>query len=504
VADKREVLEATSFGRRIAEEEASELAGYFVETEDWRRLYSGEADIVYGPKGSGKSAIYSLLADRGEELAQRGVIMVAAEQPQGAPAFMDLQTDPPTSEREFIGLWKVYLLALAAQSLRERGLDSAPVKSVLRALEEARVVEPGPANLRRLIRNVQDYVRRVLRADAIEGGWAVDPNTGMNSVYGKITLAEPDFDGRRAGLVSVDSLFQRMDAALAGAGLSLWLALDRLDVAFAQDVGLERNALRALFRVYLDMLPLESLRAKIFLRSDIWASLVEEGFREASHVTRYVSIKWDRRSLMNLVVRRALRNEAIREFYALDEATVLADVGAQEAAFYRMFPDQVDLGAKKPSTFDWMLTRTQDGNQEPAPRELIHLLSSLRETQLRRVEVGHTMPAGEELFERQTFKDALPDVSETRLDRTLYAENPHLKPWVEQLRGEKTQHTRSSLASAWSVGDSEAERLAWSLVQVGFFERRGDKEEPYYWVPFLYRDGLGMVQGTAEPGADAS
>jgi hypothetical protein len=65
--------------------------------------------------------------------------------------------------------------------------------------------------------------------------------------------------------------------------------LDRLDVAFADSEGLERNALRALFRVYRDMQGLNNVSVKILLRDDIWARITDEGFREASHITRAVT-----------------------------------------------------------------------------------------------------------------------------------------------------------------------------------------------------------------------
>src|SRR6185437_13686250 len=61
---KHETLDATSFGARVAEEEVDELAEYFVETDQWKRLYRGDVDVVYGAKGSGKSALYSLLVER--------------------------------------------------------------------------------------------------------------------------------------------------------------------------------------------------------------------------------------------------------------------------------------------------------------------------------------------------------------------------------------------------------------------------------------------------------
>jgi hypothetical protein len=40
--------------------------------------------------------------------------------------------------------------------------------------------------------------------------------------------------------------------------------------------------------------------------------------------------------------------------------------------------------------------------------------------------------------------------------------------------------------------------MAHELAEIGFFERRGERDAPEYWVPFLYRDALDMVQGTAE------
>jgi hypothetical protein len=53
---KLDLLRQITLGQRTAEEEKDQLARYFVETEYWRKIYKGEADIVYGNKGTGKSA----------------------------------------------------------------------------------------------------------------------------------------------------------------------------------------------------------------------------------------------------------------------------------------------------------------------------------------------------------------------------------------------------------------------------------------------------------------
>lgn len=499
---KREILRATSFGKRIAEEEGDELESYFVETDQWQRIFAGDVDVVYGSKGAGKSAIYSLLLRRTDELFDRGILITAAEDPRGTPVFKDLVADPPASETEFRNLWKIYFLSLIGSLLREYGVTNASSAQVISTLEEAQLL-PREKSLRSLLRSVVDYVRGFLKAESYEGGLQIDPVTGIPSgVTGKITLREPSASQKSFGLISVDSLLDLANNALTEARFSIWLILDRLDVAFADTEELEGNALRSLFRVYLDLLAHKKLSLKIFLRSDIWKRITNEGFREASHVTRNITISWGRDALLNLVIRRVLRNDSVRGLYGVDEVSIISDVKLQEELFYRVFPKQVNVGPNKPTAFDWLMSRTRDSTGETAPRELIHLLSSTRDVQLRKLEVGGAEPPEEQLFERIAMREALPEVSRVRLEQTLYAEHPDLRQWLQKLEGQKTQQSLDTLTNLWRVERETASNIANQLVEVGFFERRGARDDPAFWVPFLYREALNMVQGSAIPGQD--
>ncbi|HEY4428989.1 MAG TPA: hypothetical protein VGN08_12360 [Solirubrobacteraceae bacterium] len=489
---KRDALERASFGERIAEDEVEELARYFVETDQWRRLFSGERDIVYGPKGAGKSALYSLLVQKADELFDRGILVVPAENPNGTPAFRDVVAEPPTSEAEFVALWKLYFLSLCASILGEWSVETDAARRVYRALEDAGLLQIR-GTLRARLNAVRDYVRRV----SVEPTVILDPNTGaVAAVSGKITLREPDAAQRSEGFESLDSLLDAANEALRELDFRIWLVLDRLDVAFIQNDDLEQNALRALFKSYLDMKSLDQITLKIFLRTDIWDRITEAGFREASHITAALTISWDRTSLLQLMMRRILRNDDIARYYDVDPEAILGNIEQQESLLSRMFPDQIDAG-RNPKTFDWMLGRTRDGTGATAPRELIHLLSSLRDSQLRRIEVGHDEPADEALFDRQAFKDALREVSNVRLRQTLYAEYPHLRDYISALEGQKAQQSPDTLAQIWQVEADEAQMIANSLVDIGFFEARGSGDRPEYWVPFLYRDALELIQGEA-------
>jgi hypothetical protein len=269
-------------------------------------------------------------------------------------------------------------------------------------------------------------------------------------------------------------------------------------VAFAESHELEANALRALIKVYADMRGLDNIDLKIFLREDIWKRITEAGLREASHIIKYEVVEWNQDSLLNLLMRRILNNPALVEEFKIDPDTVLRDSGKQGELFSRLFPAQVEQGPQKATTFKWMVTRCADSTGKTAPRELIHLLNCIKDQEIRRLERGGNAPPNEQLFDRSVFKLALPTVSDTRLNTYLYAEYPAQRRFLEALEGEKTEQTADSLAELWALDRIEAIAKANELVTVGFFEARGSRTEPTFWVPFLYRDALHLVQGRAD------
>ena len=498
--DKLEVLRRISFGERVAEEESDSLASYFVETDDWRRLYQGDVDVVYGPKGSGKSALYSLLVARTDDVFDRRILLIPAENPRGTPAFKNLVVDPPASEPEFVALWKLYFALLVHQRLADYDIQGIEADELKKALVNAGLVRQG-RTLEAALRAVWDYVRRTFRPESVEAQLVVaTPDQSTATVSGRITFAEPSTAEAATGAVSVNTLLGLANNALRNSGFRVWILLDRLDVAFAENADLEHNALRALFRSYLDMLGFDNIKLKIFLRWDIWKRISAGGFREASHITRHMTIEWSGASLLNLVVRRAAHNAVVQEYYGITDDSVVATARAQHQFFYAMFPEQVDLGLRRPKTFEWILGRTRDSTAKNAPRELIHLLNLARDKQIKRLELGEgeSDPEEQRLFVRAVFKDALPEVSQVRLEQTLYAEYPRFRVPLEKLRGQKTQHTLASLSRLWTLPLDQTEKLAQELVEAGFFELRGTREAAEYKVPFLYRDALELIQGSAE------
>lgn len=493
--NRMQLLKKISFGARVAEEETNELGTYFVETDQWERIFSGEIDIIKGDKGAGKSAIYSLLGTKSNDLFDKRILLITAEEPRGTPVFKELVTEPPAAEAEFIGLWKLYLLSLIGQKFQDYGINNDFAKRLIGDLSDQGLI-PSTFDLRKLLKIVRQYAQRYF-SPTLETTVKVDPYGG-HTFTGKITPSEPKADEAKAGFISVDDLASIAEKALEEADFQIWILLDRLDVAFAETHDLEKNALRALFRAYRDFSAHDRIKLKIFLRTDIWARIVETGFREASHITRDITLTWSKNALLNLIIRRVLKNEALIDAHRIDRDAVLKSFPAQTALFYELFPDQVDQGAKKPSTLDWIISRCADASNKTAPREVIHLLNSVREQEIARLERGEAFPPDRQLFDKSVFKLALPAVSEAKLVSNLFAEYPELKSAIQKLKGEKTEQTVETLAKLFGARSEEAATIAENLVGIGLLQKRGSKDSPTFWVPFLYRDALEMIQGMAD------
>ncbi|MEZ4599878.1 MAG: hypothetical protein R2940_08820 [Syntrophotaleaceae bacterium] len=494
--DKIELLKSVDFGESVAELEADNLRNYFLETHHWQQIRHGEVDVVYGPKGSGKSAIYSLINDHEPDFFQENIILKFAENPRGATAFSALQTDPPASERSFIYLWKLYLLNLIGEHIESFGAQTESGKAVVSALKYSGfLLETNP--LRVFLGKASNYIKKYFNPGSLEPNLSFNDATGSITGAGiKISFAEPTPDHAATGVQSIDTLLYKANEELDSSGFSLWFLLDRLDVAFVESPKLEENALRALFKTYLDLGGFDRIRLRIFLRNDIWEAITRDGFREATHIQKATTISWDRAGLLNLIMLRFSSNEAICKAYNIDLEKIRSSQSYQESLFYQMFPGQVDTG-RNPRTLDWLISRVQDSAGYSAPRDVINLINAALRRQIHFIEVGAENPEGSLLFTRRALKEALSEASKEKVQKYLFAEHPSIRDKLELLKGRKTSQTAQTLSELWGVPIEEARSIANIIEKAGVWKTEGD-DPVRYWTMFIFRDGLEMIQGQAE------
>ena len=494
----KEELQEITFGERVAEEETQNLFRYFVETDDWRRVFDGEIDVIYGAKGSGKSAIFTILDAHNEKLFDKNILLTTAENPRGDTVFGGLSIDPPTGESEFVRLWKLYFIVITHAEIEKWHNENDYFTELKNILEDSGLIPPQKG-LKSILKVCRDYLKQLLNIESLQPGIDLNEATGIPSgISFKVSFREPNRNEVNAGIKSIDYLYNLLEMALNQSKFALWIAVDRLDVAFTENIELETNALKALFKVYLDLTPLSNLKIKIFLRDDIWKRITNEGFREASHITKNLTINWKKETIVNLIIRRLLHNQNIIDKYNLDKDSILLDYKKQEDLFYKFFPIKIEIGKKQSKTIDWILGRIKDGKGIFSPREMIHLFNEAKIEQIKKFQIGQNDLEGDNLIGRNAFKIALNAVSKVRLEQTIYAEFPNLKQYIQMLESGKTEHRIDSLARIWSLSIDETKLYAKKLVEIGFFEEKGDFRNPKFWVPFIYRNELKMIQGAAE------
>lgn len=393
-------------------------------------------------------------------------------------------------------IWKLYIIQFICTELRENKNTDNITEQLVLSLEQAGLL-PKKYTLSSLFSRAKNYIQSFSSKEASEVEYSIslDPNSGLPTATRKASYSPTDVKFKLSSL-PVDDLLLYANNGLRDSGLVIWLLFDRLDVSFSTSLTLERSALRALFRVYAALKPLENIKAKIFVRRDIWDRITEGGFREASHIIKTDFIEWDRDGLLNLIVNRLTNNKALTTYLNIDRTETISDISKQADVLRRILPEKVDTG-KNPESFDWIISRVQDGSKKTAPRELIHMLECMISNQLKKLEQGKPEPENEMLFERNIFKESLKIVSKVRYEQTFCAEYPDLKPYTELLRGEKSEQSILSLSKTWKLDSEETTNIADKLISAGFFESRSDKGQFAYWVPFLYRDALEMIRGKA-------
>lgn len=489
-------LNNLTFGYQVAEDEKDNLNKYFVETPTWKKLKKGDIDVIFGVKGSGKSALYTLLLSETAYFEQEKIILETAENPTGKPIFSEMMgSNHLNNVNDFVFFWKIYFCLIVCNNFLKMG--SCNNSKVLKKLQDLNLLEKESSVLKRLFQKAKNLVPiKSAELSLTSPAFANMPLT----VNSKITFESPTEEKRKLGYISIDELVEELNEELSTQNIKFWILCDRLDTAFeslsitSSGQELDKVALAALFKTYLDFKSINNIKLKIFIRNDIWERIIEnQVFSEASHIVKKVNIEWDSQSLMNLIISRALSNDELSVKLSLNKDKILSDYSEQENLYYTLFPRQVDIGKNQSDTFNWINNRIKDGKGIIAPREMIHFYNEIIANQLKSEQNGTSKPESPNIFSRDPIKQSVGEVSKTRIEQTIYAEYPELKPFIVKLTDTKAEQKIFNLRKTWGVSEEEAQKIVDHLVNIGFFEKVNT--EGYYKIPFMYRSFLNISQG---------
>lgn len=481
--DGKDLVQMISLGASVAEFD-DDLENYFIETGTFASVIADGGDIISGDKGTGKTAIYRILKRNYRAYPELSAVeIVDAFNPQGDPVFQRLTHGPDLTEDQYRTFWKAYIFSLVGNWLIDiYGVSSSEMRELKNTLDylglAATDVTPET-----VFGNLHGLVTKLTKPKSVEVGLAVT-ETGMPIVTPKVELG-PD---RITGEIIFNGDFLRvLDSAVRSVDLTAWVLFDRLDEAFSGHQDIEIPALRALLRTYLDLTNLRNLKLKLFLRKDLFRRVTKGGFVNLTHInSRKIDIVWDEEDLIDMVVRRILQNEEFKK--------IAGEPIDNDRIFSMLLPEQIDAGARKPTTKTWIMGRIRDGNNNRPPRNMIDLLNKARDAQMRKEQrqPREVDPTSGPIIEADSVKRAFTQLSEQRVQDTLIAEATDLVEVIQHFRDGKSEHNSESLRGAIGIVADYAQTVQ-SLVDIGFLEEFGQNHK----IPMLYRDGLRIKQGKA-------
>lgn len=488
-----------NYGKRVAENESDELTFYFLETAYWDDLYSGNIDVFLGAKGSGKSALYLNLLNEAERLKENNIYVFKAENPRGDTIFSlfnqmtaTKEYETPDKERliekDIVAFWKLYFLMIIATRLKEEAFEHPKLTRVLTVLHEAGLI-PAQNDLKGIFTYAIHYIKQILTLQFFQPEVELDPYSGViTGLKGKISFDELPTQSIREGHFLLSDLFNFINKALEECDAHVWVAIDRLDVAFSEEFILEKRALKALFGVYNSLKIYSRIRIKIFLRDDIWMRILSEGLREASHI-EYERLDWEKQDIFYLIMRRVTKNQALCQKLGFHSNSVLSDINLQKQLFYSLFPTKIsNEKGEKIDTFDWIYEVLSDGNGNITPREVVHFLNEINRRQAVFQKQGNTN-ANQKIYSEKALKNSLKRVGKAKLTETLFAENSHFFKLVD------FESAPAKIGLEWVKekfgldSNKDAQEFCRRYCGIGFLKELSTNT---YQVVYLYRIALGL------------
>ena len=483
MGDQGPELRALDFGQVDSESEP-DLDAKFLRTSDFEEFVGRRCDLVRGPKGSGKSALFRLFARHEEyaaQLAGPALEHVVIATATGLGGTHELSTDDikrleRDSHFDVEQVWFSYLALKAAEAIRRP--EFRPRGELARFMRST-----GIRTDRRLLPSIKRMWNRAVSDTT--------PTVRNLQVLG----SGLEVGGRRQGFDRREIL-GLVDEFLRENGLRVWLLFDNLDELFPRRREKRAEVLSALFSVCNHVRgSFDAIEPKLFIRSDIWNDLE---FTNKSHwVGKQLDLTWSHEQLAALMLKRALAAKPVQERLsrALPQlrgpnAVEELSYPERQAALHLLF--EPTLSADRWPTWQWMLDRARDGQFGPLPRELITFGMEARAAQLEgRFDPGGALIAGE------AVRKAYPVVSRLRCE-TFLSEFPELREHFQRFRGQTTPRFHRAQLEGVVMKDLEpsGKEMVEALWEAGVIEpadghHRGVAKE--FEVPLLYRPGLGLL-----------
>ncbi|MDK1360829.1 hypothetical protein QNO00_11200 [Arthrobacter sp. zg-Y1219] len=489
-------MESIDVGSDVAESDLG-LQQHFIATSAFDQVVRDETDLVLGPKGAGKTAIFRMLANDQYPIPQLAdTDIIAAFNTEGDVLFQNLRLYVDDFDESSLRLlWTSYILSLTGWHLVTT-YDAIPEAQQLRASLLANGLQEVSAKPRSAWGWVTEFFKRVGHAKTIEG--RLDLGTGLPGMSGKAEFVDQS-KMPNAGSIDTDGLMAQIIALLDKVDRRCWLIFDRLDEAFEDDSELERIALRSLMRAHSNLASYSRrFRTKLFLRIDILDRITtEKGFVNITHL-RSMEISWTRQHILDMLIKRMTTHDDVMKL--LFARNVQTPKGALNVLLSGVdeSPKRAAAGRGGKQITDpltYILDKTTDASQEYNPRNVVFMIDrakSLEASACKRSD-SDILQSDRSAISQESLIRAWRLLSEKRLVDTLYAEHNSLRQAIEAFQNGPQSFSREYVADRLKGLEGEPRNVnAWirELQYAGFLKQVGVGT---YRIPDIWRPALKLV-----------
>jgi hypothetical protein len=463
---KSDILESLSFSADTTERQAPTFfEKTFLTTQMVKKALKNDVPLVIGRKGTGKTALFRFLLEKGGEKQASGKRPCVVHAPEGlqTPAWQ-LRSDGfsyiqeqmvDNNGFEWKHFWLIYIIrAVLSQTKPTAGkaANLAPSETEFSMLFDT----PG------------------------ESQWDLIKNIRQSQE--KITLLSPFLEKK---LIELNEKIP-----------PLVLLFDGLDSVFGneeKDRETRTRSLTGLFSVLTEWEKrLSNIYFKIMLREDIWTRL---RFENKSHLYgRTAVLKWsDQAQFLKVILKQALQSSAFQNTVEsiFEQAMVFtpAAVDAWEDArvfdAWNILIGERMAGGKTAFTRNWVWSRLGDANNDHAPRNLNFLFELALDWEK---EAQKKNPYHRSVIRPRALMEQLPDVSRRALN-SLLEEFPELDALERKLAKIGSTPFASEILDEPDIAPSLELAREVGLLRV---HEETDGNVMRYTIPELYRWGLKM------------
>lgn len=451
----RDIDLAKLFGNDRAQEDLN-LQHYFIKTRQYNEIKLGNKELVLGRKGSGKSALFSILKQEARDnnlipisIAFDGEDFVHIESSLKAKAVaFDIDDD-----FKYSLAWKDFLIAeLLYQSIEQNNEVNKELREIL---ESKGYLEP--AKWKRFM----ESLLRVIKGVKVQGR-----NT-------EIEIGLPDFDSKD---IPQSKIKQYLNGLITTN--QYLILIDNLDEPWKNTPAMNSWLRGLMFAIRQLKREYSNIKVIAFLRTDIF-DIISRGSDLFDSKSEITTLNWDDNNYYNL--RRLIAARIAFNFN--NESFELSDIASIDNLWNRAFPKWYNYGEKKDDFWHYIITRTFQ-----RPRELLQFCRLMFEESQKKY-----LPLEENIISPVELKFS--NWKEIDLVGEYSKSYKHLDKCIESFIGEKTSWRWTSseliehfdkLSEEDSIYNLITDRIAGSkesieiLYKIGFLRKLDSKHPGRY------------------------